>query len=185
MYNKKGWIIGVVMGFLLVAGINRAEAQELRIKGEFAGTGLTTRIDLNNDGRLAHGGTWVEKSNLGESSAQYVIEDVVVNPPTGACPAGQLETALMAGSTVNTFLKTRDQLFVELTSRIFCVDLVTGAFSGHTIAVITGGAGKFAGATGSLDYRFTGSTLLADFDPASNQVFGPYNGTVEGILILP
>ncbi len=184
MKQRQGWIIGAAIGCLLVAGIGRAEARDIPIKGDFAGTFLTARIDLNNDGRLAFGGTWVEKSNLGESSAQFVIEDVVV-PPTGACPAGQLETALVAGSVVNTFLHTRDQLFTQTTSRILCFDFDTGVASAHAIATITGGTGKFAGATGSLDYRFTGVTLLADFDPASNQLFGSFTGTVEGTLILP
>ena len=182
--NKWSWTIGLACSFVIALASGRAEARDIPIKGDFAGTGLTARIDLNNDGRLADGGTWVEKSNLGQSSAQFVIEGVPV-PPTGACPAGQLETALVAGSVVNTFLHTRDQLFIELTSRIFCVDLVTFTFSAHTIATITGGTGKFAGATGSVDYRFTGVVFLADFDPASNQLFGSFTGTVEGTLILP
>jgi len=182
--NKWSWTIGLACSFVIALGSGRAEARDIRIKGDFAGTFLTARIDLNNDGILAGGGTWVEKSNLGPSSAQFVIEDVPV-PPTGACPAGQPETALVAGSVVNTFLHTRDQLFIELTSRIFCFDPVTGVASAHGIATITGGTGKFAGATGSVDYRFTGLTLLADFDPASNQLFGPFTGTVEGMLTLP
>jgi hypothetical protein len=182
--NKWSWTLGLALSCVIALASGRAEARDLRIKGEFAGTGLTARIDLDNDGRLADGGTWVEKSNLGPSSAQFVIEGVTV-PPTGACPAGQLERTLVAGSVVNTFLHTRDQLFIQLTSRIFCFDLVTGAFSAHTIAAIMGGTGKFVEATGSVDYRFTGVTHLADFDPASNQLFVSFTGTVEGTLILP
>ena len=110
--NKWSWTIGLACSFVIILGSGRAEARDIRIKGEFAGTGLTTRIDVNNDGRPADGGTWVEKSNLGPSSVQFVIESVPV-PPTGACPAGQLETTLVAGSIVNTFLHTRDQLFIR------------------------------------------------------------------------
>jgi hypothetical protein len=183
--NKWSWTIGLTCSFLIALASGRAEARDIRIKGDFAGTGLTARIDLNNDGRLADGGTWVEKSNLGQSSAQFVIEGVPVDPPSGACPAGQLERALVAGNVVNTFLHTRDQLFIQLTSRIFCFDLATSTFSGHTIATITGGTGKFVGATGSVDYRFTGVVHLADFDPASNQLFVSFTGTVEGTLTLP
>ena len=91
----------------------------------------------------------------------------------------------MAGSIVNTFLHTRDQLFIQPTSRLLCFDPVTGAFSVHTIATITGGTGKFAGATGSVDYRGTGLTPLADFDPASTQGFFSFTGTVSGTLTLP
>ncbi len=182
--NRNSLAVGLAFSFVIALGSGRAEARDIPVKGDFAGTFLTARIDLNNDGGLAGGGTWVEKSNLGQSSAHFAIEDVSV-PPTSACPAGQLETALVAGSVANTFLHTRDQLFIQLTSRILCVDLVTGAFSAHTIATITGGTGKFAEATGSVDYRFTGFTLLADFDPASNQLCGSFTGTVEGTLTLP
>ena len=91
----------------------------------------------------------------------------------------------MAGSVVNTFLHTRDQLYIQFTSRIVCIDLVAGVANGHVIATITGGTGKFAGATGSVDYRFTGSGLLGDPDPESNQGFGPFTGTVSGTLTLP
>jgi hypothetical protein len=182
--NKYSWTIGLACSFVIVLASGRAEARDIRIKGDWAGSALTSRIDLNNDGGLADWATWVEKSNLGQSSAQFVIEQVIV-PPTGACPADQVETALVAGSIVNTFLHTRDQLFIQFTSRIACIDPVTGVASGHVIATIMGGTGEFAGATGSVEYRFTGSTLLADFDPASNQVFGPFTGTVEGTLALP
>ena len=182
--NKYSWTIGLACSFVIALASGRAEARDTHIKGDNAGTFLSTRIDLNNDGDLALGGTWVEKSNLGQSSAQAVIEGVAV-PPTGACPADQVETALVAGSVVNTFLHTRDQLFIQFTSRMACIDPVTGVASGHVIATITGGTGKFAGATGSVEYRFTGSTLLTDFDPASNQGFFSFAGTVSGTLTLP
>jgi hypothetical protein len=183
--NKWSWTLSLVCSVVIALGSGRAEAKDIRMKGEFAGTGLTARIDLNNDGRPADGGTWVEKSNLGRSSAQFVIESVPVDSPSGACPTGQLERVLVAGNVVNTFLHTRDQLFIQLTSRIFCFDLVTSTFSAHTIAAITGGTGKFVGATGSVDYRFTGVVHLADFDPASNQLFVSFTGTVEGTLTRP
>jgi hypothetical protein len=182
--NKYSWTIGLACSFVIVLASGRAEARDIRIKGDWAGSALTSRIDLNNDGGLADWATWVEKSNLGQSSAQAVIEGVEV-PPTGACPMGQVETALVAGSIVNTFLHTRDQLFIQPTSRVLCFDPATGAFSAHTIATITDGTGKFAGATGSVDYRWSGLTLLPDFEPASNQGFFSVTGKVEGTLTLP
>jgi hypothetical protein len=183
--NKYSWTIGLACSFVIVLASSKAEARDIRIQGDWAGTGLTTRIDLNNDGGPADWATWVEKSNLGQSSAQAVIEGSAPVSPTGACPADQVESGLVGGSIVNTFLHTRDQLFIQPTSRVLCFDLATGTLSAQTIATITGGTGKFAGATGSLDYRFTGRVLLPDFDPASNQVFASFTGTVEGTLTLP
>jgi hypothetical protein len=182
--NKWSWTIGLTCSFLIALASGRADARDIRIKGDWAGTALTARIDFNNDGGPADWATWVEKSNLGQSSAQAVIEGVSV-PSTGACPTGQQETALVAGSIVNTFLHSRDQLFIQPTSRILCFDPATGAFSAHTIATIMGGTGKFAGAKGSVDYRWSGLTLLPDFDPASNQGFFSVTGTVSGTLTLP
>ena len=179
--NKYSWTIGLACSFVIALASGRAEARDIRIKGDMAGTFLTARIDLNNDGGLADWATWVEKSNLGQSSVQGVIEGVLV-PPSGACPAGQLETALVGGSIINTFLHTRDLLFIQPTSRVLCFDPATGVSSAHTVATITGGTGKFAGATGSVDYRFTASASLGDSDPASNQGFGYFTGTVEGTI---
>jgi hypothetical protein len=183
--NTYSWIIGLTCSFLIALTSGRAEARDIRIKGDLAGTFLTARIDLNNDGGLADWATWVEKSNLGTSSVQAIIEGSLPVPPSGACPAGQLETALVGGSIINTFLHTRDLLFIQPISRVLCVDLATGVVSAHTIATITGGTGKFAGATGSVDYRFTASNALGDSDPASNQGFGSFTGTVAGTLTLP
>ena len=95
--NKYSWTIGLACSFLIALASGRAEARDIRIKGDWAGTGLTARIDLNNDGGPADWATWVEKSNLGQSSAQAVIEGSAPVSPTGACPAGQLETALVGG----------------------------------------------------------------------------------------
>jgi hypothetical protein len=183
--NKYSWTVGLACSFVIAFGSSRAEARDIPIKGDVAGTSLTARIDLDNFGGPADWATWVEKSNLGQSSAQAVIEGSAPVPPTGACPADQVETALVGGSIVNTFLNTRDQLFIQPTSRVLCFDPATGAFSAQTVATITSGTGKFAGATGSVEYRFTGSTLLTDFDPASNQGFFSFAGTVSGTLTLP
>ncbi len=183
--NKWNWTIGLVCSCMIAFASGRADARDIRIRGDMAGTYLTARIDLNNDGGLADSATWVEKSNLGTSSVQAIIEGSLPVPPSGACPAGQLETALVGGSIINTFLHTRDLLFLQPTSRVLCFDLATGVASAHTIATITGGTGKFAGATGSVDYRFTASAALGDSDPASTQAFGYFTGTIEGTLILP
>jgi hypothetical protein len=183
--NKYSWTIGLACSLVITLSSGRADARDIHIKGDWAGTGLTARIDLNNDGGLADWATWVEKSNLGQSSAQAVIEGSAPVSPTGACPVGQVESGLVGGSIVNTFLHTRDQLFIQPTSRVLCFDPAAGAFSAQTIATITGGTGKFAEATGSVEYRFTGSPLFADFDPASNQGFFSFTGTVEGTLTLP
>ena len=51
--NKWSWTIGLACSFVIALASGRAEARDIRIKGDWAGTGLTARIDLNNDGGLA------------------------------------------------------------------------------------------------------------------------------------
>jgi hypothetical protein len=183
--HTRHFILGIAL--LLVGAVGQTEANDLKTKdidGSFAGTFLTTRIDLNNDGILAGWSTAVVKGTLGESTNQGVVERVPVASP-GVCSAGQVEFALVAGKAVGTLLKTRDQVFSQLTSSTFCFDPATGNFSGHDTGIITGGTGEFEGATGSFEQSFTGSTLLADPDPASRQSFGPFTGEFSGTITLP
>ena len=142
----------------MAVAIGRAEAADIPLRGEFAGTFLTSRINLNNDGELAGWGTEVvEDELLGQSSNQVIVENALV-PPTGACREGRLEFHLVAGRIVATFLNTRDQLFSELTSRTLCLNPANGRFRGRDTGAFTGGTGRFAGATGSFEARYTGSS---------------------------
>lgn len=173
---------------LLFAGaVGYAEAADVKtkkLKESFAGTFISTRIDFDNDGALAGWSTAVVDGSLGKRTNQGVVERKFVAAP-GACAAGQIEFGLVAGQAVGTFLKTRDQLFSQITSSTYCFDPATGEFSGHDTAIITGGTGEFEGATGSFEQNYTGSILLGDFDPASNQVFGPFRGEALGTINLP
>ena len=173
---------------MIALGSGRAEARDIKGRSTFAGTFLTARIDLNNDGNLASWSTAAVKSNLGRRTSQGVVERARVDLPTGKCPAGQLEFTLVAGRFVNTFTqkaKVKDQLFAELTSSTQCIDPATGAFSGNDTGTVIGGTGKFAGATGSFEQSFTGFILLFDPDPESKQSFGSFTGESTGTLTLP
>lgn len=183
--HTRYFTLGIAL-LLVVGAVGQAEAGDIKTKdteGSFAGTSLTARIDLNNDGILAGWSTAVVKGTLGESTNQGVVERVPVAAP-GVCSAGQVEFALVAGKLVGTFLKTRDQVFSQLTSSTFCFDPATGDFSGHDTGITTGGTGKFEGATGSFEQSYTGSTLLADPDPASRQLFSRFTGEFSGTINL-
>jgi hypothetical protein len=66
-----------------------------------------------------------------------------------------------------------------------CLNPTTGRFRGRDRGTITGGTGKFAGATGSFEDTFRGSIRLFDPDPAANQAFGDFTGEFSGTLTLP
>jgi hypothetical protein len=186
--NKWSWTISLACSVVIALASGRAEARDIKVRGTFAGTFLSTRIDLNNDGSLAGWGTVTVKSNLGRATSQGVVEIDLVDPPTGACPAGQLELTLVAGRFVDTFTQTakvKDRFFGEATSSTTCVDPATGALSSNNTITVIGGTGKFAGATGSFENSYTGFVLLADPDPASKQSFGSFAGEFTGTLTLP
>jgi hypothetical protein len=175
------------IALLLAGAVGQAQAGGFitkDFKGNFAGTALTTRMDLNNDGILAGWSTAVVDGTFGQRTNQAVVERKFVAAP-GVCAAGQIEFALVAGKGVGTFVKTRDQIFTQVTASTYCFDPATGEFSGHDTTIITGGTGKFEGATGSLEQSYTGSLVLGDPDPASNQSFGPFSGEYSGTINLP
>jgi hypothetical protein len=89
--QKRSFTINLALALLLAGTLGRAEAKDKSFKGEFAGTFLTMRIDLNNDGALASWSTAVVKSNLGRSSNQGVDEDAQI-PPTGPVQRASLSS---------------------------------------------------------------------------------------------
>jgi hypothetical protein len=48
--NKYSWTVGLACSFVIAFGSSRAEARDIPIKGDVAGTSLTARIDLDNFG---------------------------------------------------------------------------------------------------------------------------------------
>ena len=186
--DKWSWTLGLACSCVIALGSSRAEARDIKVRSTFAGTTLGARIDLNNDGGLADWFTAEVKSNLGQAIRQGVTEGALIDPPSGKCPAGQLEIALVAARSVDTFTQTakvKDQLFAEVTSSTLCFDPATGAFSTNDTAAWVGGTGRFAGAMGTFENSYTGFILLADPDPESNQFFNSITGEFTGTLTLP
>jgi len=128
MKQRQRLIIGVAIGCLLVAGTGRAEAKELPLKGNFAGTFLGTQMDLfplgNPDG-VAAGWTTGERTGiLGKRSGQSVNESV----PTGltqACPGGVFVIDAPNGIGFAAGTETwpnGDQLYNRTVTRTLCYD---------------------------------------------------------------
>jgi hypothetical protein len=190
MQRQKRLLLGIATGLLIAVSCGNAKADDhgeghtRPYKGTFAGTSLTSRIDLNNDGSLAGWSTSVVNTNLGKSTNEGVVERRFVAAP-GVCAAGQVELGLVQGKGVSTFLSTGDQIFGETTSSTFCYDPATGNYSGHDTGIVTGGTGKFEGATGSIERSYTGTDLVIDRDPASKQAFGRFSGEFSGTITLP
>jgi hypothetical protein len=186
MDSKKGLIIGAALGCLLVAGIGRVEAKEIPLKGKFAGTFLSARIDRNDDGVPASWETGVLTDKLGKRGYQGVSE-VVPTGPTAACPGGVFIIDAPNGQGFGTFTETfpnGDQLYTRVLTRTVCSDGVGGVTGANTGSYI-GGTGKFAGASGNGENSFAGFYQAFDANAVPPQGFGSFSGEFTSTLILP
>src|SRR5260221_12926493 len=92
MKRKKGLTLGIATGLLLTLSFANAKAGDTKdhtrpTKGKFAGTFLSTRMDLNDDGVLAAWSTAEVNGTLGKRTVQGIAETVPTGP-TPECPGG-------------------------------------------------------------------------------------------------
>lgn len=190
MKQRQGWIIGAALGCLLVAGMGQVEAKEIPIKGKFAGTFLGTRMDLfplgNPDGVAAGWSTAEVTGNPGKRTSQSVSEAV----PTGstqACPGGvsiiDAQNGIGFGTSTATW-PNGDQIYTQIVTRTQCYDTV-GRFTSTDTGRIVGGAGKFAGASGTFEQSSSGFFQYLDANANPAQGFGSFSGKIEGTITLP
>ena len=186
MKKHKGSIIGVAVGLLLTGSFGSANANQIHVKGQVAGTFLGTRIDLNGDGTPASWSTGEVSGTLGKRTNQGVSE-VVPTGPTADCPGGvfiiDAQNGIGFGTSTTTF-PDGDHIFSQILTRTQC-GLGGGFFTSSDTVRTVGGTGKFEGASGTIEQHST--SLLWVYDPNANppQGFGSFTGEFEGTLILP
>jgi len=175
---------------VLVGGVvGETQADDTKeVEGTFAGTFLGTRIDLfptgNPDGFVAGWSTSAVKDDFGKSTIQAVVERVPTGP-TPACPGGVFVIDAANGgfaTFTQTFPNAEDQIYYQVLTSTFCSD-GAGGFTGEDTGIIVGGAGEFAGVSGTTENTFSG--LVQAFDPAAAQGFGSFTGEFESELNFP
>jgi len=170
---------------MLTSSVGAATAKDRQVlwKAEFSGSVVNTQSDTNEDGQKGGMNSAGMKGTLGSGTLQSMEE--LVFSGSGTCPNGNagLNFTLLPGTGhgIYRFDSTGDLLFTEGSSGTFCFDPLTAIqfFSGAEN--ITGGTGRFAGATGSNTFNGTATTL---FDDGTGNFFGELSGTVEGTIIL-
>lgn len=177
--SMKSSAVGLAIGLTMAVAIGRAEAREIPFNGSYSGTFRETQIDTNGDGAKAEWAMFTANTNLGEVTAQFVIEDSILPEPV-TCPEGNLEFTGVVRRLVLRF-PNGDLLFTEGLTRTGCFDPATGTFSINNTATFSGGTGKFAGATGSFEDNLTGGVLA--FDPVTFQGFGHFTGEFTATII--
>jgi hypothetical protein len=163
--------------------------------------GVTVCTDLS--GLATNGGKQSGGIEAGDFTGQGVTEiDAVAGTgcllsPTAiqSCTLGSVTNACeyqyVGGSSATRFSSTGDISTQTLTSGTLCIDFSNGTgttiqlpfdFAGSETYNLTGGSGKFAGATGTSTSQFTGQVLSADFQ---GHAFSWSQGSYQGTAIKP
>jgi hypothetical protein len=129
-------------------------------------------------------------SNAGKFTDQAVIEFAPdgnkCTVPGGVANAGT-EFKLVGNVAVVRFTATLDLLFYKGTSATVCQDFSTPPFpflsTTTETGIVTGGTGKYLGATGTFTLNFRGATLA--LDATGVRVFGWVKGNGVTTITLP
>ncbi|NOT58425.1 MAG: hypothetical protein HOP18_27840 [Deltaproteobacteria bacterium] len=166
-----------------IVGAAEAKDQHVHWKASFSGGAVNTQSDTNGDGSKGGFDSGGFKGTLGSGTFQGVNEYVFSGP--GTCPNGNegfIVTLLPGtGHSFYRFDNTGDLLFVEISSSTLCFDPITTLQFYSWVDNITGGTGRFAGATGSITGSGTAKTL---FDDGAGNFLAAISSTAEGTIIL-
>jgi hypothetical protein len=198
------------VAILLSLASQRVEAAGNEFTSTFSGTFVTTAFDLDGDSCTGTPPVCTDLSFLdtiagktaggiggGQFTGQSLVELVGV-PGTGcaiaptaikSCTLGAAANAcefqsVGVGSKADRYSSTGDILTGSIPAggETLCVDFSTGNHAGSASGSITGGSGKFAGATGTFTESFNGKTLSSD---PQGHAFGWFQAELMGTMVKP
>ena len=183
----------VACGLLFVVAVP-AEAGETRvIKSKASGTFVTTLFDFDHTDLSTPAGYFNLEGNgsAGKFTVQGLDETTLdghtCTVPGGVTGAG-IEVTLVGGVGVSRSTATGDLLFTKTTSGTECDDFSTFPtppfpFISTEAGVVTGGTGKYSGATGIYTLKAKGAFLSL---PATGVgAFGWSESKTETTVIVP
>lgn len=175
--------VGLTLVLLTTAAPNSAAAGQQKIRWEFSGSYVNTASDTNGDGGKGALSMIGLKGTFGPSTAQAVAEYAFIGQAT--CPngnAGFTFTILPGGQAVHRIESTGDLIIGEFTSATLCFDPITLVQFVSGTEIVTGGTGRFANVTGSLEFEGTAVTL---FEDGVGNFFGQQSGVITGTINIP
>jgi hypothetical protein len=168
MFTRIGWI--AALSLLVGIGLG-SQAQAKTFEHRWAGGLQETARDFVDEGDGFFGLTGLALAKGGPGSAQISLF-VEPGPPVANtdCPVGFIQQPVLAANFVTTF-KNLSLLSGGRGRGVGCLDLATGNLSVVVEGVITGGNGRFEGATGSWQ-------VTAEAEPARGGSFRVTGTTV-------
>ena len=165
------------VALMLNLGVAGVYAQERPVKMTFSGTmgGTTVKLQpdtANDELALAGDGT------LGPFTFREIHADNTSPQPSSTCSAGPYFPTVAGGGVFR--FQDGSLLTVAVTEGAICIDL--SAQEGHLTVTyrITGGTGRFKGASGTLMLT---TTLIPVLSPGLLASTGQLEGTISGAAI--
>lgn len=148
-----------VVGFLGLGPASLTRATEnpegskvIILTGAWSGSYHTTETDTDGDGQVIIQFSGGFKSNLGKGTFDAVAENPDLLPNPTNCPPGNLGVPNPTLENIVLRFHTGDLLFVEVREHTGCFDPRTLTFTFlEKDAIIIGGTGRFANATGTFE----------------------------------
>jgi hypothetical protein len=175
-------VSGLAAVFVIVGSL---QAEERRYSDQVSGTGAPSSFDANGDGVNGLYVTFAGRSNFGPVHGGIMVDyNFRAAAPHFSCPVGTVKLPVVASAGTRAITYTDGQLFMrdDAANALFCLNLVTGAFTMSIKGTVTGGLGRFAGAKGSYEYKGVGNVLLNDH---TGMPFGGFVVETEGKITVP
>jgi hypothetical protein len=176
----------VVMSFAVVfLALGGAQAEDKKFTDQISGTGAPSSFDSNGDSVPGLYVTFAGRSSIGPVHGGILVEyDFLRAGPHPSCPMGTIKLPVIVSAGNRSVTMTDGQVFLrdDAASALYCLNPSTGVFNMTVKGSFVGGMGRYAGATGSYQYKGTGTILLTD---SKGMPFGAFVAETEGRINLP
>ncbi len=171
------------VALMLHLGVARIYAQQ-PVKMTFSGTNVQTTINLQ-PGTVTDEDILAGNGTLGPFTYRELRADTASSQPPSTCSGPtHLYFPFVTGAGAFRF-QDGSLLTVRITAGAACVDLTAGVVSFTATYQVTGGTGRFKGASGTLTSTgmFVPVLFNASNTPAISTNTGEFDGTVFGVAI--
>jgi hypothetical protein len=181
--NRLVLALAMVVSLTVLASSVSAEAKTIKLRGSGQGTNLTSAFSFDGAAPAASIVS-TGKDNIGGA---FNIQDVGEFSSTAdscTAPDGTAGTALLSVQAAAVINYKGGQIYISGTAapgNTGCASSSTGSFGLTETQTITGGAGKFANASGSITFTVVGTDLAAPGNPPGKLgLFGAFQYTTSG-----